>query len=145
MVPILLPGVDENTVPGYIGTTAFHIAGAVLVVIGSIGSDCVTLLMVMHIWPMTKILENTFNVINDAAKISKLRNSVEFKLYFRNAIKIYCDIKSYMTWLSHVYALQFWFEVNSNGISICMCLFCTMVVSKTKYIHITCSMSNNGI
>lgn len=129
LIPIWVPGVDETNASGYTLTSAYHVFVMVLAYVGTIGSDTLYLMFVLHIWPMYEIFENTFRIINESARVPVCRDSVELKRFIRNAIQMHSEMCSFSSWVSKTYSIQSWIEVNSNGFSLCMCFFCTLTVS----------------
>lgn len=129
IVPIWVPGVDETTANGYALTSAYHVFVVVLAIVGTIGSDTMFVMFVLHIWPMCEIFANSFADINDAAHIATFRESLALKAFIRNAMQMHSEICSYNSRLANIYFYQCLVEVNSNGISLCACVFCIFVVS----------------
>lgn len=135
MVPVWVPGADVASTTGYTLTTAYHIFVCVLAVFGTIGSDSLIILFVLYMWPMCEIFDNMFAVINDSAKITSFRNSTELKRFIRNVLQMHGDICRYNLRLSKMYFLQCTVEVNTNGFSLCACVFCIMTVSRIEIIY----------
>lgn len=129
MVPIWLPGVDETTTLGYIITFAFHLCDALLSAVGSVGADVLFIAFVLHLWPMCEIFDRTFQMINDAAQFRTFRSSAELRRFVRNAAQMHKEMCDFKLWVSNAYSMQCWVEVNSNGTSLCMCVFCILTVS----------------
>lgn len=129
MIPVWVPGVDETTKSGYFISTAYHFFVSALAVAGTIGSDTITLLFVLYLWPMSDIFDNMVGVINDFVQIPSLRNSSQLKLFVRNVIQMHQEICTFYSRTSKMYFYQCTIEVNTNGFSLCACVFCILTVS----------------
>lgn len=129
MVPVWIPWVDETTSTGYTILTAYHVFVCVLAVVGTIGSDTMLIMLVVYLWPMTEIFDQAFKVINEAVEVKSFRKSSELKMFIRNVIQMHDEICSFNSSITNIYFIQCTVEVNTNGLSLCACIFCILTVS----------------
>lgn len=135
ILPVWVPGVDESTIRGFTLTTAYHVFVVFLAVMGTMGADTMFVIFVLYNLPMVDIFENLLHVINESAQISLDRDSVELRMYIRNLLQIHNEMCIYNMRTSSLYWYQCTVEVNTNGMSLCACVFCVLAVS-IRYICI---------
>lgn len=129
MIPVWVPGVDETTARGYFILTVYHAFVLALAIAGTIGADTVIIMLVVYLWPMSEIFRNMLEVINESVHNSSIRNSLQLKQFIRNLMLMHKEICNYNSRVSKIYFYQCTIEVNSNGFSLCACVFCILTVS----------------
>lgn len=128
MVPVWVPGIDETTTSGYWLSTFYHVFVLALAIVGTIGSDTLLIIFVVYAWPMCEIFDSMFRIINETARNSSMRHSNRFRLFIRNTIQMHKEICCFNSRVSKIYYYQCTVEVNTNGFSLCACVFCIFAV-----------------
>lgn len=98
LIPILavkIPFLSADTTHGYILHLVFHMFGTVNATLGLVGADNFLVITMIHIWPMTRILERAVKDLNFATQSRRgdfVKNSTWLKMRMRNIILMQKEI-----------------------------------------------------
>lgn len=96
LLPMSLPWIDANTTSGYFVLNIFGAILVSMVCLGSIASDGVMALSLVHIRPMVDLFELGFEELNDVlVRCPNAKDSTNVKLWLRNLIKLHQDMTTY--------------------------------------------------
>lgn len=88
-----LPFVDSTSDVGYFVLYVYHLLLLFLAATGTTAVDVLLTLFVLHLWPMSEIIQNMSDSLNECVLDRRNRNSPEMDRFFRNFIlvhKEYC-------------------------------------------------------
>lgn len=92
---VKIPFLSADTTHGYLLHLAFHIFGAVNAALGLSGADNFIVTTMIHIWPMTRILERAvqnLNLATQSIRADSVKNSTWLKTRMRNIILMQKEI-----------------------------------------------------
>lgn len=125
---IMLPGVSETDTIGFIVLSLYHLAGLLLVVFGTCGADCMLVVFVFHLWPLSNIIQNMCNELNAALEEQSNRNTPELRRFFYNLVQMHKEVCEYLEDISDVYFYMVFVEIYTCGITLCTLLYCMFTV-----------------
>lgn len=89
---IMIPGVDEETLGGYIVICIYHSVLTYIMYYGLVSYDVMKFLIILHVWPMVHIFEKMSDQLNQAMANRKLIYSRIFWMHLRNLIKMHQEL-----------------------------------------------------
>lgn len=129
MVPMVLPGIDETTLNGYLVLLVYHMASLFLCLFGQCNTDFMLVLLVMHMWPISEIFANTFNELNVALERPGIRDTREVATHFRNICIMHKEMSEYLDDLSEIYYYMVFGEVFTCAQAMCALVYCMLTVN----------------
>lgn len=91
-----VPGLDETTLNGYILLTIWQSFGPYIGFVGHCATDLTFLLLVLHLWPMTKMFAREVTDLNAILKSAGSADQILLKrMQLRNVILMHKDLHKY--------------------------------------------------
>lgn len=94
VVPIYVPGLDEEKLKDYIILLCYQVFMMVYSSFATFVADLLPMTLVLHMWPMCLIFEHMLAELSTAAECEINRKSVELKRALKNIIRLHQEICS---------------------------------------------------
>lgn len=89
ILEVHIPGLDKETVTGYLSLTFFHVFISVFGLIGTLAADMLVILLILHSLTMSEVFANNIHQLNDKLKKTKKQNTRYVHVFVRNIIQMH--------------------------------------------------------
>lgn len=124
MLPIFVPGCDENTVPGFVVHTMVQLNLLFVSGFGLLGADLTIFLLTIYVCPLSDLLMYKLRTLGDMLVMWPSAVAGRPTSQYVNAIvRMHMEYIMFMETMSHLWYKVFIFEIMLNGISMCLIIF----------------------
>lgn len=131
LLPLIMPGLDENTTSGFIGLTMCHIVFTMMTSVGIAAGDSSIFLFIVQICPLSNILIQKLQLLNESLQVTEVdmrpvHVQRRHRAFLHNIVQMHVEFVEYVGSISDVFYEVFMVEILFDGIGMCLIIFVQM-------------------